>query len=296
MIDPSDIDPEDHDRVIQRFRDATAALRDASGRRGSTVHLGRRGRLLVTGDLHDSRPRFDWVVKEAQLDRDSDHHLVLHELIHGGHLEDGADLSYRTLLDAASLLLRHPDQVHVLLANHELAQMTGQPIGKGSGCMTTQFDLGLRRVFDDHAPGVVMAIDGFIRAMPLAVRTESGIVCAHSLPGPEMMARFDHGILERSIEPRDYSPFFGSAWMMVWGRRHAPEQILELAAIWEAELFCLGHAYVPEGIVVGGPRMVQLNSDHTNATVVPIDLASPAPDVDSVCRGSVRMETVEVPT
>lgn len=289
-----DVDPNDHDQVILRFREATEALRTMPGRRGATVHLGRRGRLLVTGDLHDSRSRFDWVVEQAQLDVDPDHHVVLQELIHGEHLGDDVDLSYRTLLDAASLLLRHPAQVHLILANHELAQMAGQPIRKSGGCMTTRFDLGLRRIFGDHSPGVVMAIDAFIRAMPIAVRTESGVFCAHSLPGPEMMPRFDLDIVHRELEPADYSPFFGSAWMMVWGRRHRPEQILELAAVWQAELFCLGHAWVPTGITIGGPRMVQLNSDHRNAAIVPIDLGAPAPTPEELCASSIRMVDSEV--
>ena len=110
-----DVDPNDHDQVILRFREATEALRATPGRRGATVHLGNRGRLLVTGDLHDSHSRFDWVVEQAQLDVDPDHHVVLQELIHGEHLGDDVDLSYRTLLDAASLLLRHPAQVHLML-------------------------------------------------------------------------------------------------------------------------------------------------------------------------------------
>jgi len=288
-----DIDPEEHDQVIERFRAAADALRSSPDRRGSTVRIGDRGRLLVTGDLHDSRSRFDRVVEEARLEIDPDHHLVLHELIHGDHVEDGVDRSYRTLLDAASLLLRHPSQVHILLANHELAQMAGQSIHKGGGCMTTQFDRGLQEVFGDHSPGVVMAIDAFIRSMPLAVRSASGVFCSHSLPGPEMMDRFDQDIVDRDLEPRDYSPFFGSAWMMTWGRRHAPEQILELAAVWEVELFCLGHAYVPHGITVGGPRMVQLNSDHENATIVAIDLSCPAPSPEDACAASIRISDSE---
>lgn len=294
MSPHEDLDPHDHDQVIRRFREATDAIRSTPGRRGSTVHLGDRGRLLVTGDLHDSRPRFDWVVEHAKLDADPEHHIVLQELIHGELAEDDVDLSYRTLLAAASLLLRHPTQVHVLLANHELAQMAGQPIRKGGGCMTTQFDLGLRQVFGDHAPGVVMAIDGFIRAMPIAVRTASGVFCAHSLPGPEMMPRFDLDLIHRDIDPGDYSPFFGSAWMMVWGRRHPPEQLLELAAVWQVDLFCLGHAWVPTGITIGGPRMVQMNSDHRHAAIVAIDLSRPAPTPEELCSTSIRIADPEV--
>ncbi|MEE2972370.1 MAG: metallophosphoesterase, partial [Planctomycetota bacterium] len=237
--------------------------------------------LLVAGDIHDNPRNYAKIIEHAKLGNDDGAHLVLQELIHGERLVGGVDLSYRMLLKASNLLLAHPGRVHLLLANHELAQMAGHSVSKGSGCMTTRFDEGLARVFDLEAPRVEAAVAEFVRAMPLAARTDRGVLCAHSLPGPEMIQGFDVGILERGLEEADYEPFRGSAWKMVWGRSQDEAWVEELAERWEVSLFCLGHALVEDGITLGGPRTVLLNSDHERGRVLPIDLSAAAPTAES---------------
>ena len=288
------IDDQDAVAVVDRLSAAAAAMREAPNRRGSVSMIDGRGSLLFTGDLHDNPTNLSKVVRCSRIARETDAHIVLHELIHGERLQQGLDLSYRMLVKVASLVLEHPGRVHVLLANHELAQMEGHSVSKGGGCMTTLFDLGLRAVFEEEADLVASAIGEFVRALPLAARTENGVLCSHSLPGPMMMDRFDTGILDRELEADDYAPMEGSAWMMVWGRGHAESQVEMLAEEWGISLFCLGHAYVESGIGIGGPRTILLNSDHDQAMVLPIDLGTPAPTVESAVFDAVPLASVEV--
>ncbi len=243
-------------------------MRSSPYREGSLVQLPATGRLLVTGDLHDNPEHLGKIVQLARLDASADHHVVLHEIIHSERLVNGVDLSHRMLARVAELVVAYPQQVHVVLANHELAQMTGQGVSKGAGNSVELFNAGLQYVFSDDWEAVSKSIKGFIRAMPLALRSESGLLCAHSLPAPRSMAQFDSGVLMRELADKDYEPRTGSAYLMVWGRGHTPEQIEALAAGWGVNLFCLGHQHVESGLAVHGERVVVLNSDHESAAVL----------------------------
>lgn len=275
------VDERDPVAVAALLGEAAEAMLDAPGRRGCVAAIAGRGRLLATGDLHDNPLHFRKVVEYSGIETDPEAHLVLHELIHGERLVNGVDLSYRMLVKVAALVVDHPGRVHALLANHELAQMAGHSVSKGGGCMTTRFDEGLDWVFGDEASLVAEAVATFVRAMPLAARTDHGVFCAHSLPGPMMMERFDLDIVERDLRPEDYEALHGSAWMMVWGRGHNADQMEAIAERWGVSLFCLGHAFVENGIAIGGPRAILLNSDHDRGAVLPIDLADDPPTIES---------------
>lgn len=277
------------DDVAELFRAATDSMLSAPNREGCISKIPSRGRLLATGDLHDNPMHFAKVVSLAALDADPDHHVILQELIHGERTMNGLDLSYRMLVKVALLLLEYPGQVHALLANHELAQMAGHSVSKGGGCMTTRFTKGLEYVFGDDADAVAEAMGVFVRALPLAARTDHGIFCSHSLPGPAMMTRFDLGIIDRELVPEDYLPLYGSAWMMVWGRGHTPEQMEAIADRWGVSLFLLGHAFVENGIEISGPRTILLNTDHERAAVLPIDLGEAPPTVETAMFSSIPL-------
>jgi len=126
---------------------AAQTLRGSSARDRSVVRLPPRGRLLATGDLHDNPIHLAKIIRLSRLDASPDHHVVLHEMIHGGNLINGMDFSHRMLCRVAELALRFPNQVHPLLANHELAQLTGKGVSKGAGDSVALFNAGLQYVF-----------------------------------------------------------------------------------------------------------------------------------------------------
>ncbi len=280
----SEFDTRNAAEVARVFDDACAANRDANCRDGSIDRIGANGLLLATGDLHDNPVHFARVVALAGLpgtdDRDP-HHVTLHEVIHADQLVGGVDLSHRALLRVAALKVKDPEEVHTLLANHELSQIVGAGIVKDGVRVAETFNDGVDYVFSDDAPMVIEAIARFVRSMPLALYAEQakghagGVLCAHSLPGPEMMDRFDPGVLERDLTEDDYIPRRGSAHLMVWGRRHTPEQLAELAERWSVELFVLGHEHAETGWRLLEPNAIVLNSDHEHGVVLPIHLDDP---------------------
>jgi hypothetical protein len=280
--------------AIDMLDRAAAALLASPHRAGSIVRLPAHGRLVVTGDLHDNPAHLGVIVRLARLEHSPDHHVIFQEMIHGEQLVNGADLSHRMLLRVAELVTRFPTQVHPLLANHELAQMTGKGVSKGAGNSVRLFNDGLEFVFNDHWEEVARAINRFIRAMPLALATESGVFCAHSLPAPgtQGMDRFDLNIIKRDLRDEDYlSPGeggIGSAYLMTWGRGHSAEQIESLAKAWHVNLFMLGHEHVEAGCEMKGPKLVKINSDHEQGAAVIVDLAHP-PTAEQAMNEAVRL-------
>jgi hypothetical protein len=290
----SGVNLQDAVAVSDLFDRAAAALRGSPYRDGSRVRLPARGRLLVTGDLHDNHEHLRKIVHLAGLEASPDHHVVLHEIVHSEILVNGLDLSHRMLARVAQLVVDHPGQVHVLLGNHELAQMTGQRVSKGAGDNVALFSEGLAFVFGDEGQMVADAINGFIAAMPLAVVSESGILCAHSLPGSRMFDRFDPDVLSRELAERDYDSQTGSAYLMVWGRGFGQRELDPRAARWGVELFVVGHEHVDNGLAIRGTRLIILNSDHEFGTVVPIDL-SRVPGVEEAVQLAIRLRSIPLP-
>lgn len=289
-----DINARDHGVVAEVFHEAARAALGAACRQGSVDVIEPEGTLLATGDLHDNPVHFARVVELAGLPGAAGrrpHHITLHEVIHSDRLVGGVDLSHRALLRVAALKLKDPEEVHAILANHELSQVIGAGIVKEGVRVVDAFNEGVGYVFGDDAPGVIDAIAEFIRAMPLALvcrpRDGSpGLLCAHSLPGPELMSRFDPAILERPLEAPDYEPRKGSAHLMVWGRGHKPAQLESLAERWNVKLFVLGHQHAPTGWMLLPPNAVVLNSEHHAGVVLPLDLGA-IPDASAV-EGLVR--------
>jgi hypothetical protein len=268
----------------------------AACRRGSIDVVVASGgeRLIATGDLHDNALHMRRLVRAASLEDAGDDevkaHLTLHEVIHG---EDGLindmDFSYRALVRVAALKARHPEHVHALLANHELSQIVGAGVMKDGVNCVRAFNDAVTQTFGDHAAEVRSAIEGFIRSMPLALRFETPgrtVLCAHTVPGPELMDRFDLAVLERDLTDEDYTPRWGSAHIMVWGRNQTPALMESLASRWDVGLFVLGHEKAEAGVLELAPNAVVLNSDHASgayleliAGEIPATVAELAPMV-----------------
>jgi hypothetical protein len=235
---------------------------------------------VLTGDLHDNPLRLARVVKAAGMDGQvgtQPAHLTLHELIHGEKLTNGMDFSYRVLARVAALKAAHPEHVHTLLANHELAQAMRTTIVKEGVLVVEAFDEALSYAFGERASEVSGAVTRFVMSMPLAlrVRADNGnILCAHSLPGPEVMDAFDATVIDRDLGEDDYTPRRGSAHLMVWGRGHTPEQLAALGRLWNVSLFVLGHEHAESGAMAIGPNAIVLNSDHERGVFVDVSAST----------------------
>lgn len=228
----------------------------------------------MTGDLHHHALNLERVVQLAALDEDPDHHLVLHEAVHGPDMTGGRDLSIRTLARVAAAKAAYPHQVHLLQSNHELAQLLGEGIMKTSLNVVEAFDAGLVYLYADAAEAVHEALQDYILSLLLAVRCANGVFCSHSLPSPPQMKRFDPTVIDRTPTEADLRRG-GSAHMMVWGRHHTDEQAARLKEIWGVDLFLTGHQPADMGYELEGESVMILASDHAHGMALPINLTVP---------------------
>jgi hypothetical protein len=265
------LDLQDPALVADLFDRAAQANLEAANRKGATADLSGPGLLVMSGDLHDNGFNFQKLVQYAALDERPDRHLVLHEVIHGPARVNGRDLSVRTLARVAALKLQYPDQVHLLLANHELSQAAGSSILKEGTSLVEAFDRGLEFLYDDQVHAVREAMKRFIYSMLLAVRCPNGILCSHSLPSPAMLAEFDPTVLDRVPTDEDLASG-GSAYNMVWGRNHSEQLVQTLGEAWNVRLFVIGHQPVDMGYDTEGQRVLVVASDHEHGMALPIDL------------------------
>lgn len=273
-----DIDLTDPTAVADALTAGADANRNAPCRHASIDLIEAPGRLIATGDLHDNPVHLATLIQRAALDSATPAHLTLHEIIHSDRLINNMDFSFRALTRVARLKADHPSHVHTLLANHELAQIIGQGIVKDGLRVVEAFNQGVEYAFGNDAELVQDAIARFIRSMPLALRciTPAGdILCAHSLPAPALMQRFDPDVLERELTDEDYEPRRGAAHLMVWGRGYDAELLEKLAQRWGVALFILGHQHAPSGALLVEPNAIVLNSDHDRGVSLPIDLNHP---------------------
>lgn len=278
------------------FMAGAEANRKAPCREGSIDRIHAPGQFIATGDLHDNPLHMNRLVQAAKIGADAPDggpgpHLTLHEIIHPPRLVNGMDFSFRALARVAALKAAFPERIHVLLGNHELAQVLGTAIVKDGVRVVDAFNAGLDYAYGGDADMVAEAIRVFVFSMPIALRVEclgpggqpggKHLLCAHSLPSPGQMGRFDASILSRDLTDRDYEPLKGSAYNMVWGRHHDAEILEDLVERWGINMFILGHERAEDGVRIVPPNAVVLNSDHDRGVYLPLDLSHP-PRIEEV--------------
>jgi len=272
--DPNYADPDlrDADVVAGLFSEATRANLNTPGRVGAVVDLPDSGQLLLTGDLHDNATNFQRLQKLAGLDSSPDNRAIFHEVIHGPDLVNGMDLSVRMLARVAALKCRYPDQVNVLLSNHELAQLRNEGILKEGRDTVESFDEGLDFMYGGQADAVREAMNVYLVSLPLAVRCANGVFACHSIPGNSRAKRFDPTVIDRVPTEEDLSEK-GDAYYMVWGRNQSQQTADTLAEAWNCKQFVMGHQPADMGYEPLEDTMLVLASDHSHGVALPIDLS-----------------------
>ncbi len=263
----------DANQAIETLRIAAEENQICSLRLFQTVHLPDEGEVWMTGDLHDHRRNFEKLLRAADLPNNPQRHLVLHELIHGDHFDpSGAEDSWQTLLHAAELKADYPNQVHFLLANHDLAQIYGEGIMKAGMSVCEAFTAGVNRDFGDQGDKVSAAISEFLLSMPLAIRARNGLFFSHSLPSEAHVDLFDYTVFNRALTGADYKRRTGPVYQLIWGRGITPEGTQIFAAGVEAKLLITGHQPQDMGYAVNGQHHLIVASDHNQGVFIPLQL------------------------
>lgn len=266
----------DAKEIIQVYRQAAELNRNDPVRAGNLLRFPHYGQLVMTGDMHGHMRNFEKLSRFCDLGRAVVRHVILHELIHGDpDPATGLDLSAELLTAAARYKIEHPDQVHFLQSNHELAQLAGQEITKGGRSVSGEFIRGVAHLYGERDCDEVMAaVCDFLASYPLAGITTNGVFLSHSLPNARDLSRFRPDIVNRKFT-RDELMNDGSVHMLVWGREHRPDLLDQLSHIYQVELFIVGHQPQATGYNVIDDRLLILASDHNHGVFTTIDLSKP---------------------
>jgi hypothetical protein len=184
------------------------------------------------------------------------------------------DDSCRLLLDAMEWKVQFPEQVHFLLGNHDLAQLTGREITKSGGASIAAFNRWVAQQFAGRAEEVLEALGRLLMSLPLAARTPNRIWMSHSLPGPYAFSTFDLSIFSRDWRPADLLPG-GSVYELVWGRAHTAAHMEMMAELLGVDIFIVGHQGQPDGFEYDFDRLIILASDHAMGCFAAFDLSRP---------------------
>jgi hypothetical protein len=273
------------DHVLEVFQSAAEENQLSHLRQNQVVYLPAEGEVFMTGDMHDHRRNFDKLVRAADLPHNPQRHIVLHELVHGDRYDaNGADGSWELLFRAAELKCDHPNQVHFLLANHDLAQIHGEGIMKSGTSVCEAFNAGVKRDFADRATSVSVAITEFLLSLPLAIRTGNNLFFCHSMPTDAEIPGFDYGVFDRKLTGADYRRRTGPVYQLIWGRNQTPPLVDQFADTLGVAAVITGHQPQDSGFAVNGNRHLILASDHNQGVFLPIDLSKPATMQDLVRR------------
>jgi len=278
--------------VIDLYEDAAHLNLNSSLREGGTVFLGDEGRVLLTGDLHDHRNNYKRFLKLAALEDSVDHHLIIHEVIHGKNVIKGCDTSVLMLAREAALKIQYPEQVHIMLSNHELGQVNGEAVLRDGEPMSVMFHEAVDRIYRNDAEHVRDAMTRFVHSMAVAVKTENGILCCHSLPAPDDLDEFDDQVIYR-LPTEDDMETGGDVHKMVWGRGHDEHVSLFLRHSWDAKVIVVGHEKADEGYRTIGDGTIILACDHDKGAVIPVNLAE-TPSLDQLVDQVLPLSSVPV--
>ncbi len=277
--------------VLSTLRKASMLSRATPGRRGSFVHLNEAvADLAVVGDLHGHLDALRAVLREIRLDDHPNRHLVLQELVHGRwtYPDGGGDRSHQLVDVVAALKCRYPERIHIILGNHELAELTGRAIGKDGVSLNGQFDRGIRTAYGDSADQIMDAYHEFFRSMPIGVRTTNRVLLCHTLPNASDLERLDLGLLERGIWTEESMKRGGTIYAMTWGRDTRPETADQFAAWIDADWFITGHQPCHAGFHRANHRLLIVDGTLPNPSYClfpargPIDLDGLVDGVRSV--------------
>jgi hypothetical protein len=254
--------------VLATFDSAAEANRRTPGRQGNLVELAPElaDEVMVTGDLHGHRQNFNLIRRLAALDEHPRRHLVLQEVCHGGptYPNGGGCMSHTILEDSALLKTQYPERVHLVLGNHELAELTDYPIQKSRQLLNAQFRLGLQQMYGDAAGAVHDAYRRFLRTCPLAVRLPQGVFISHSIPPNVGLRPFDPSLFSRQLTADDFCEL-SDLFRFVWGRDYRNSNVSAFAEMVGAKVFINGHEPCYEGFVAPNDFQVILDCSSQQA-------------------------------
>jgi hypothetical protein len=251
--------------------DAARANLEDPCRRGNLVELPSEGDVLVAGDLHGNSANFRRLVQIADLPAHPRRHLILQELLHSMY-QDTPDHSHVLVEEAAVLKNLYPQQVHIILANHDQAELYGMDILKRGRSVLRAFAEGLEETYGFNTDVIRTAYGQFLRTLPWAAATQHGLFISHSLPDRRYVGLFSRELFTEG-SPDDDMGKESPAYRLTWGRDLEAATAKGFLDRVGATLLITGHHPVRNGYVSPSPYHIILDCKdaHGACALLPLD-------------------------
>lgn len=255
--------------LAETFRQAAGLNSADSRRQGNVLSLAAGCDVIVSGDVHGHRRNLTRIITYADLGKHPDRRLILQEIVHGPpDRGTGQDRSIEALLRAARLKIAHPNQVVLLLGNHDVAQITGSEITKAGRGVCEAFGKGVEYACGaNDAPEVLEAVKQYLLSQPLAVRCPGAVLITHSLPSPRKMRLAGSLIPGEAYCPENLRRG-GKVYEWTWGRGQTAKQIERLADRLGVEFFILAHRHIETGYEIISRRAIALTTEHDRGCIM----------------------------
>jgi len=279
MAEPASRPP---DYVMQLMARAAALNLADPTLNGRLIDLPAQGDLLIAGDLHGHLANFKHIVRLADLPNHPHRHLVLQELLHSMY-DDTPDRSYQLLEEAAIFKTVYPKQVHILLANHDLAELYELPIMKKGRSVLGAFKTALEEAYAFNTDVIRKAYMKFLRTLPWAAATQTGLFLCHSIPDAKYTDQFSRQLFTET--PPDADMGRGSlAFRLTWGRDISRANAANFAARVGADLIITGHHPCRQGHTAPSPHHLIIDSKDSYGAVVLVPLDRKLPQKEIIRR------------
>ena len=255
-------------KYISLFEEAAEANLKDQYRKGDILILPSTGDTIISGDIHGNLENYDRLIEIADLENHPERHLIVHELIHNIYRSAMMpDNSWEILIDLAELKCQFPNNVHIVMGNHELSEVQGRAIMKNGQQIPLIFgDDSDTKKFGKKVSEIKTAVLNFMKTQLVAVRHRGGIWMSHSIPAKQLhqfsLSLFD-GSSQANLSTlaRAHDQFKESIIEdLTWGRDFSDTNVKAFLEKVKARVIVIGHEPCDNGYAVPHPNVVVLDS------------------------------------
>jgi len=174
------------------------------------IELPQKGKALIITDLHGNLEDYERYMDIWKGFKDQNDHLIITgDFIHSCCVNDGS----LEIIDSIKTRYENEENFHVLLGNHEWAQILDESIYKFGLNQTQDFKGLVYKKYGDKTAEKMDYYKKFFKTLAIAVRTENKVLISHAGPSTHLKSEEDI----RNISNNDYSNNL-VLYDMVWNR------------------------------------------------------------------------------
>ena len=174
------------------------------------IELPHKGKALIITDLHGNLEDYNRYMEIWKEFKDKNHHLILTgDFIHSCYVNDGS----LEIIESIKTHYENEENFHILLGNHEWAQILDESIYKYGLNQTQDFKGFVYKKYGDKTAEKMEYYKKFFKTLAIAVRTENKVLISHAGPSPHLKSEDDI----KNISNNDYSNNL-VLYDMVWNR------------------------------------------------------------------------------